>query len=145
MVDDNPYSPRPLARWFWVAAAATLLFEGLGCAGYLVSVYTPLDSLPADQRALIEARPLWMVAAYAIAVWVGLLGALALLARRRIAVPLLLVSLIGAILTFLPYLVVPRVRELATEGDGAVGIVVVALCWTVFWFARHSAQRGWLR
>jgi hypothetical protein len=24
-------------------------------------------------------------------------------------------------------------------------IVVTALTWTVYWFARHSRQRGWLR
>ena len=26
-----------------------------------------------------------------------------------------------------------------------VSVVVVALSWTIFWFARHSRQRGWLR
>ncbi|GAA4022785.1 hypothetical protein GCM10022280_24340 [Sphingomonas swuensis] len=145
MKSDDRFAPRPLARWYWVGAIAVLLFMLMGCAGYLVSVFTPLDQLPADQRALMEARPVWMIAAYAIAVWVGLLGAIALLARRKVAVPLLLVSLVGAIFTFLPYAVVPRVRELATENDGAVGIVVTALVWTSFWFARHSQQRGWLR
>lgn len=145
MMADRSYASQPFKSWYWVGAVATLLFMAAGVAGYLMSVTTPIESFPADQRALMEARPMWMIAAYAIAVWVGLLGALALLVRRRIAVPLLLVSLVGAILTFLPYAVVPRVRELATEGDGAVGIVVIALCWTAYWFARHSAQRGWLK
>jgi len=142
---DHPYERQPFRAWYWAGAIATLLFMGAGCAGYLVSVYTPVENLPADQQALMNARPWWMVAAYGAAVWIGLAGAIALLFRRKLAVPLLLVSLIGAVLTFLPYLLVPSVRELASEGDGAVAIVVIALCWTAFWFARHSAQRGWLR
>ena len=86
-----------------------------------------------------------MIAAYAIAVWVGLLGTVMLLLRRRLAQPLLLVSLVAAIVTFLPYAVVPQVRDNITTNDIAVAIVVLAITWTIFWFARHSVQRGWLK
>lgn len=142
---DDRYAPQPLARWFWVAAAASALFMALGCAGYLASVFTDPAELPLDQRNLMEARPLWMVAAYAIAVWVGLLGAILLMMRRKLAVPLLLVSLVAAVLTFLPYAVVPAVSNLVTTNDIAVAIVVVLITGTIFSFARHSRQRGWLR
>jgi hypothetical protein len=142
---DALYSPRPLARWYWLGAIAALLFMIVGCAGFVIDVTTNPMSLPLDQRALALARPMWMVAAYAIAVWVGLAGALMLLLRRKLAQPLMLVSLIAAIVTFLPYAVVPRVRENITTNDIAAAIIVVAITWTIFWFARHSAQRGWLR
>ena len=142
---DDRYAPQPLARWFWVAAAASALFMALGCAGYLASVFTDPAALPPDQRNLMEARPVWMIAAYAIAVWVGLIGAILLLLRRKLAVPLLLVSLIAAILTFLPYAVVPAVSDLVTTNDIAVAIVVVLITGTIWTFARHSRQRGWLR
>ena len=46
--------------------------------------------------------------------------------RRKLAVPMLLVSLLGAIGTFLPFAIVPAVRELATEGDAIAAIIVVA-------------------
>ena len=141
-MEGDRHSPQPLERWFWWGAIATLLFMVVGCLGYLASVFFPI---PADQRALVEARPTWMVAAYRLAVWSGLAGAAALLLRRRVAVPLLLVSLLGAIFTFLPYLVEPRVRELASGGDRTAGLVVVALCLAALWFSRHSQQRGWLR
>ena len=61
-----------------------------------------------------DATPTWMVAAYAIAVWVGLAGALLLLLRRKLAVPLLLVSLIAVIVQFSGLFLVP-----ATAPDGA--------------------------
>jgi hypothetical protein len=143
MTDD--FSPRPLAGWFWAGAVAALLFMLVAVWGQVMSVVTDPAELPLDQRVVFEARPVWMIAAYAIAVWVGLLGTVMLLLRRRLAQPLLLVSLVAAIVTFLPYAIVPRVRDNITTNDIAVAIVVLAITWTIFWFARHSVQRGWLK
>jgi hypothetical protein len=142
---DDHYSPRPVAGWFKLAAIASVLFMAIGCAGYLASVLTDPSSFPADQRNLMAARPIWMIAAYAIAVWIGLLGSVLLLMRRKAAEPLLLISLIAAIFTFIPYVIVPAVSDLDTTNDIAVAVVVLAITWTIFWFARHSRQRGWLR
>lgn len=142
---DDTYAPRPLARWFWIAGIASLAFMAIGCAGYLMDVMTAAEDIPVDRRALYEARPAWQVAAYGTAVWVGLLGAVLLLMRRKLAEPLLLVSLVAAVLTFLPYALVPGVRDNVSTGDIVAAIVVLAITWTIFWFARHSRQRGWLR
>ena len=136
---------RPVPGWFKLAAMASVAFMALGCGGYLVSALADPASLPLDQRNLLEARPMWMVAAYAIAVWVGLLGAIALLMRKKVAEPLLLVSLVSAVVTFLPYAIVPAVSELVTTNDIAVAVVVVLITGTIWSFARHSRQRGWLR
>ena len=142
---DERYAPQPIAGWYKFAAIASVVFMGIGCAGYLVSVMADLNSLPVDQRDLMAARPIWMVAAYAIAVWVGLLGSVLLLMRRKAAEPLLLVSLVAAAVTFLPYVTVPAIRDNITTNDIAVALIVLAITWTIFWFARHSRQRGWLR
>jgi uncharacterized membrane protein YesL len=142
---DPHAAPQPLPGWFWFAAIAILLFMVAGVAGYLLTVMTPLDQMPADQQAKMAVLPTWQTAAYAIAVWSGLLGALALLLRRRWAVPLLLISLIGAIGTFLPFAVLRQVRELATSSDAAAAIIVIGLCAASYWFANHARQRSWLR
>lgn len=142
---DDRFAPQPVAGWFKPAAIASVIFMAIGCAGYLASVLTDPSSLPVDQRNLMEARPIWMIAAYAIAVWVGLVGSVLLRMRRKLAEPLLLVSLVTAVLTFLPYAIVPAVSDLVTTNDIAVAVVVLAITWTIYWFARHSRQRGWLR
>lgn len=142
---DDRYTRQPLARWFWIAAAASLAFMAIGCGGYLMDVMTAPEDIPVDRRTLYEARPWWQVAAYGAAVWVGLVGAVLLLMRRKLAEPLLLVSLIAAVLTFLPYAIVPGVRDNITTGDIVAAIIVLAITWTIYWFARHSRQRGWLR
>ena len=141
---DDDTAPRPVAGWFKIAAIASIAFMALGCVGYLASVLVDPATLPLDQRNLMEARPLWMVCAYAIAVWVGLIGAVMLLMRKAIAEKLLLISLVGAVLTFAPYAIVPAVSNLVSTNDIAVAVVVILITWTIYWFSRRSRQRGWL-
>jgi len=144
MTDDR-FTPRPVAAWYMIGAIGSLVFMIIAVAGYLLDVTMDPASLPLDQQAVVEARPGWMVAAYAVAVWSGLAGAVMLILRKKLAQPLLLVSLVAAALTFVPYAITPGVRDNITTSDIAVAIIVLAITWTIFWFARHSGQRGWLR
>jgi hypothetical protein len=142
---DEQSTSQPVARWFKFAAIASILFMAIGCAGYLVDVTTDPATLPLDQRNLVLARPIWQVAAYAIAVWVGLLGSILLLLRRKASEPLLLVSLVAACFTFLPLATVPAIRDNVTTNDIALAIAIILITGTIWQFARHSRQRGWLR
>jgi hypothetical protein len=139
------YERQPLARWYWIAAIGSVLFMVVGCWGYLMDVTSDPATLPVDQRNMMAARPIWQVGAYAIAVWVGLLGALLLLIRRKAATPLLFVSLVAAFFTFLPYATVPAIRDNITTNDIAFAIAILLITGSIWSFARHSRQRGWLR
>ena len=142
---SDEFAPRPIAGWYMPAAIASLLFMGLGCIMYLTHVLADPATMPLDQRAAYEAEPIWVTAAYAVAVWIGLAGTAMLVLRKRLAEFLLMVSL-GAVLVWLAgLLVVTELRENMSANDLLVAIVVTALTWTIFWFARHSRQRGWLR
>jgi hypothetical protein len=103
------------------------------------------NSMPLDQRAAYEAEPAWVTGAYAIAVWVGLAGAILLVMRRRIAEWALLLSLLATLAWFAGLLLVAPLREAMSANDLLIAIAVTALTWTIYWFARHSRQRGWLR
>lgn len=142
---DEHYAPRPIAGWYMIAAIAALLFMSFGCVMYMMHVLADVSAMPLDQRAAYEAEPAWVTAAYAIAVWAGLAGTVMLLLKNRFAEPVLGVSLI-AVLAWLGGLIgVTRLRETMSASDLLVAIVVTALTWTIFWFARHSRQRGWLK
>jgi hypothetical protein len=39
----------------------------------------------------------------------------------------------------------PDFRDLMSTNDTVVVVIIAALAWTIYWFARHSRQRGWLR
>lgn len=139
------YARQPIARWYTAAAIASLLFMLLGCAAYLLDVTTDPASLPLDQRAAHDAQPMWLISANAIAVWAGAVGALFLLLRRRLAETLMLVSMTAVTIWLAGLLLVPRLRDLLGTDDLAVAVIVSLITWTIYWFARHSRQWGWLR
>ena len=76
---------------------------------------------------------------------VGLVGAVMLVMRRKTAEPLLLVSLAGFAAWLIGMFATPDFRDLLTTNHIVVLVVVVLMAWTIYWFARHSRQRGWLR
>ena len=84
-------------KWFMPVAIVALLWNLMGCAAYLMDVtLTPaaVAAMSADQQALYAARPMWAVAAYAIAVWGGALGCAGLILKKRWAKGPLLASLL---------------------------------------------------
>lgn len=142
---EERFGPRPVASWFMVAAVAALLFMALGCVSYVMHVFADPSTMPLDQRAAYAAEPAWVTGAYAVAVWVGLAGAILLALRRRLAEPALLLSLVATLVWLAGLVLVRDLRENMSANDLLVAIVVTALTWTIYWFARHSRMRGWLR
>lgn len=142
---DDHYAPQPIARWYLAAAVASLLLMVLPLVGAVIHLTTDPATLPLDERAQYQAQPMWMVLAFGLTGLAGATGALMLVLRRRAAEPLLLVALIGIALWFAGLFVNARLRDLLSTGQIAVALAVVAIVWTIFWFARHSRQRAWLR
>jgi hypothetical protein len=133
--------------WYWLVAVAALLFEAVGCYAYFLEVMrSPAEvaSLPLDQRRLIELTPVWITGAYAVAVWVGLMGAVGLLLRRRFAVLALLVSLVAIVVQFGGILLVPALRS-SIPSDQLLGpIIIFVIAYGLWQFATMSRKRGWL-
>lgn len=141
---NNPFAPRPLASWYFAGAIASLLFMVLGCVVFLLHITTDPNSLPLDERAAFLAIPLAVNVLNAVAVGLGLAAAIMLLARRRVSERLMLVALIATAAWLGGLLLVPATRAAMTANDMAVLIAIFAIAWTIYWFARHSRQRGWL-
>ena len=134
--------------WFWAAAIAALLFEMLGCFFYLVEVRmsaADIAALPIDQRVLLEARPGWYYVAFALAVWVGLAGSIGLLLRKAWGAPLLLASLVFAIVQLSSVVIVPEMRDTTPSDALAVPVAVIICCYAIWQLARLAKRRGWLR
>ena len=142
-MDDRIGSPAP--RWFTAAAIAALLFELAGCGMFAMQMAVDPSALPLDQRAMWDAAPTWMIAAYGVAVATGLIGAILLVMRRRLAEKLLLVSLIAIAVQFSALLVVPRLRNLTTSDDLFLPFVIIVASYVVWHFARRARISGWLR
>ena len=138
-------SDRPIPRWFTAVAVAAVIWQMIGCAMYLMQISVDPATLPRDQRAMWDAAPVWMLAAYAIAVWVGLVGAIFLLRRHRLAEPLLLISLIAIVVQFSALLLVPELRNLTTSDALFLPAMILVIGTVLYQFARTARRSGWLR
>ncbi|MFN7980204.1 MAG: hypothetical protein U0P30_18870 [Vicinamibacterales bacterium] len=132
-------------KWFMPVAVLAFLWNLIGCAAYLSDVMlTPeaVAQMPADQQALYAARPMWAVAAYAIAVWGGALGSLGLVLKKRWASIPLMASVAGLI-----------VQDAALFGLSPVSIspavyvlqgMVLVIALLLVRMAGTASARGWL-
>jgi hypothetical protein len=102
-----------------------------------MSAFTP------EQLAFSYGLPAWVVSAWAIGVWGGVLGALLLLVRRRLAMWVFLASLIGVVVTtFRDYVFA---NGMAVMGDAfSLGFtaVIFLVALGLFVYARAMRKRG---
>lgn len=135
-------------KWFLPLAIVALLWNLLGCMAYLADVrITPeqLAQMSAPQQALYASRPAWAVAATALAVWGGAAGCLGLILRRRWALPLLLVSLLGVVAQDIGLFVLSDAAALAGKVVYVLQGLVLAVAMALVWLARRAGLAGWLR
>ena len=86
----------------WVVGVTALLWSSMGAFDYLMTQTKNeayMGNFTPEQLEFFYGLPSWVVAAWAIAVWGGVLGAVLLLLRRKLAVWIFLGSLIAMILT----------------------------------------------
>ena len=129
------------AIWFWVVSVLTLVWNGIGVNVYLQQAYNTegYQSMNTpEQLEIIANLPTWITGAFAIAVFAGLLGCIALLLRKKWATSLLLLSLV-AVIAQMGYLLM---KGYADNMGRTIAIIVVALF--LVWFSRSAKAKGWL-
>jgi len=133
---------------FVIIAVILLLWNLMGVAAFVMQYGADLGELartdPDTARAFAQ-MPGWAWAVYAVAVGAGTLGAIALLLRRRVAVPLFLLSLLAVIVQFGHTFL--GTDLLAVKGAGAaIFPAVIILIGIGQWlYARSQATKGLLR
>ena len=133
--------------WFWIVSVVALIWNGLGVMAYLGQAYmddTDLAALPEAEQALYSDVPAWATAAFAIAVWGGLLGCLALLLRKKWAKPVLLLSLIGIVVQMIYNLFISKAMDVYGPGGAIMPILVILIGIFLLWLSKKSIAQGWI-
>lgn len=131
--------------WFWILAVAALLFEAAGAYLFADSMTIDPATLPLDQRSIFEATPKWMMFAWGVAIATGVIGAIALCARRRVAQPFLLISWLAVAVQFSGLFLVRQLRELTPEDHLLVPVVILLLSYGIWQLSLLANKRGWLK
>jgi hypothetical protein len=139
---------RKIPIWFWVIGVVALLWNGMGVAAYIVqATMTTNDfgALPELQRKLLIAQPFWHSAMFPLAVLSGFLGAAVLLLRKRIAIRLLLLSLIAVLVQTAGYFILDGYLEFIETQGWAMPIMIPVIALGLLLFARYCDGKGLLR
>ena len=132
--------------WFWIVSVIALLWNGSGVYMYLIQAYDTesFRAMYPDPEMLEMANntPAWVTAAYAIAVFAGLLACIGLLLRKKWAKPLFLVSLLGAIVSNAHHLFMSKAIELYGTEAVIMPIVVIVIGIFLVWFAKKGIAKG---
>lgn len=134
----------------WVVGIVSLLWNCFGAYDYVMShtgglSYFESMGLDAEAFAWFNALPTWSVAAWAVGVWVSLLGAILLLLRSRHSATAFLVSLIGAVISFAYQFSSERPASLEGETAVIMPIVIVIAIVAQWYYARRMTAAGVLR
>ena len=141
------YSER-VPTWFWIVSGLALLWEAMGCYSYVMHVTMSADqiaALPDGERQLMTGVPIWATAAFAIATWGGLAGAVGLLMRRSWARTLFVISLVAILVQFGWWFLIARAGDVLGSSAYTMPVAIIVIGAALVWFSTMAAKRGWLR
>lgn len=95
---------KPRTPGLWIVTGLGLIWNLAGALNLFMQMNAGmLASMPAEQRAIIEARPVWATVAFGVGVLAGLAGCALLVWRKRSAFPMLAISLAAIALHMVSY------------------------------------------
>ena len=146
-VSEAQGTKTPGRPWhLWLIGIIGGLWSSMGVLSFFLTqmkVEAVMSRFPPQQREYFESFPLWAVAFWAIGVFGGVIGCLLLLLKNRLVFPVLLASVIGAIVFNLGGLFLLGGMEVMRE-TGALGLTVFPVVFAAFlaYYARAMSKKG---
>ena len=128
---------------FWTISIIALLWNIMGVFAYLGQAYMTEDALallPEAEQAYYANVPMWVTAAFAIAVFTGFLGSVALIVKKKWAKPMFLISFITVVAQVVYNLII---QDFVSLGGTRIILPLVTLAVAAFliWFAKNSIAK----
>lgn len=145
-MDNNPATRAPVH--LWIIGILAVLWNAMGAFDYLATqlrLEFYMSNFSAEQLDYFYGFPVWMNAAWATAVWGGLLAAVLLLARRRLAVAIFAISLAGLIVSSIYSFGLSDGMEMMGTGGAIFSLVILLISIAVLLYAMAMSRRGVLR
>ncbi len=136
-------------RIFWIIASLALFWNLMGLLAFASQVFMTsemLAELPPDQARLISDTPQWLTGIFAVATITGFLGSIFLILRRKIAITLFFISLIGVFIQMgYSFFATDAVAVYGWVQGVVLPIFVIVIAIYLYFFSRTSAKKGYFR
>ncbi|GGD10546.1 hypothetical protein [Aquisalinus flavus] len=131
--------------WFWVVAVLALLWNLLGLLAFggtimILNSADVMAALPPEQQAIYADYPGWALAAFAVAVFGGLLGSIFLLMKSGLARILFIISLVALLVSDYYTFAVARMQEVSGSGTFIMPALVLLITLFLIWLSGKAAR-----
>ncbi|PRO75441.1 hypothetical protein C6Y40_01125 [Alteromonas alba] len=130
-----------------VFAWLMVLWNGIGVAAFFSQLMmTPemIAQLPEAQQAAYRDIPVWSYSAYALAVFGGLIGSILLALGKKLAFPVLVISLAGVIVQQYYNFVVIDAISIMGWGIVVMPVIVTSIALLLVLISQRGVRAGWL-
>lgn len=138
----------PVRPWhLWPIGLLALLWHAAGALDYVLTLYAfepYVSQVPPEWLEYFRAIPAWVTGAWAVGVWVGLLGAILLLMREHWAPLALAVAFAGVLAAtlWLTLLAEPPMQEAVGMGFTWTMVAATVAALLLWLYARWLRRRG---
>ena len=130
--------------FFWIIGILALLWNIMGVVAYLGQAFMTdevLNKLPEADQEWYNNVPAWVTAAFAIAVFAGLIACIGLLLRKKWAVSLFVLSFIGVLVQQIYNFFIQDFVEL-TGQRLYMPIIIVIIAGFLMWYSKGLKEKG---
>lgn len=132
---------------FWLVGVMALLWHVGGCMNYLMQTNPEVVlKFPATHRAIIEGRPVWATAGFAIGVFGGAVASLLLLFRKSSAIYAYILSLCGIVVTMAHTINIATSTIEFSPSEIFIMVVLPTIVTAILiWYSKQAADKGWFK
>ncbi|HPF98164.1 MAG: hypothetical protein R2802_05295 [Flavobacteriaceae bacterium] len=144
MTENSSNKPNGM---FWAIAIIAVIWNIMGVLAYLSQAFMTeeaLASLPEKEQQLCTNIPAWATAAFAVAVWFGLLGSILLLLRKGWAKTMFLISLLGILVQMYYNLFISKAIEVYGPGGYIMPALILIIGVFLVWYSKQAKIKGYI-
>jgi hypothetical protein len=146
MSEDQATSNARTPWHLWAVGIFAFLWSGMGAFDYLMTQTQNegyMGQFTPEQLEFFYGFPAWLVAFWALAVWGGVLGAILLLLRKKLAVPVFLVSFLSMVVTTIRnYGFANGYEVMGGAGPMVFSVLIFAFALFFYLYARAMRNKG---
>jgi len=133
---------------FWIIAVIALIWNAMGVNQYLQQQYRTVafkSQYTTEQLELVYNMPSWAIAAFALAVFSGVLGSLALLLRKKVASLLFSISLLAILVQMAYNFGIINSYEIYGPSGLIMPVVIVVFAVFLLFYSKSVSKKSWLK
>lgn len=134
--------------WYWIIASILLIWNLMGILNYVQHMTVTeemLQQMPENQRILYADFPEWVQIAFAVAVFGGAIGSIALLIKRKLAVQAFILSLIGIVVQMGHSISIAAQMDSGGEWVYIMTVLLIGTGAFAIWLSKYAVSQNWIK